>query len=107
MKIIANRTFVKLLILLNFLNIYDAALTSIWVSFYGAIEINPVMDYLLSLGHPIFIVVKTGIVLLVSLLMWKNRNKGYTNLVLVMGLIFYTCLTLYEFTLSAILLFQF
>ena len=104
MRNITDKTFIKLLALLNFLNIYDAVMTSIWVTHYGATEINPLMDYLLSLGHPVFFSVKIVGVGLLSLWMWVDRNKNQTNLALLIGLVFYSCLTLYEVVLSILLL---
>ena len=106
MHSITDKTFLKLLFLLNFFNIYDAAMTSIWVIHYGASEINPVMDYLLSFGHLTFFIVKVLGVALLSLWMWTRRNKDQTNLALLIGLGFYSCLTFYEFMLSILILTQ-
>jgi len=104
MKNLTDKTFIKLLAVLNFLNIYDGVSTATWVTHYGATELNPVIDALLSLGLPTFFIVKILGVFILSLYMWRERYDKIVRWALLIGLIFYGCLALYEFVLSVIML---
>jgi len=100
---LTNKTFLVLLGVLNFLNIFDAVATSIWIEYFGATELNPLMDWLIGFGYFTFISVKTLSVFLVSFIMWKNRNQNYTNLALYIGLVVYGVLVMYEIGMSILL----
>jgi len=104
MRNITNKTFLILLVVLNLLNIFDAIVTSLWVEYFGAVELNPFMNWLLSLGYPAFITIKTLSMFLLSYLFWDRRNKQFTNLALYLGLVIYGTIAVYEIGVSLILL---
>ena len=69
--------------LLLVLNLFDAVSTYIWVSLGYAKEANPIMDYLLSVSPPGFILYKILIVNLGVLLLWRLRERAFCRIITV------------------------
>lgn len=64
------------------LSVLDGVMTLIWVFTDHAREANPIMDYLIGLHPAVFMVVKTALVALGSLLLYRLR----TNRLAVVGI---------------------
>lgn len=69
--------------LLLVLNLFDAVCTYIWVGLGYAKEANPIMDYVLSVSPPGFILYKIFIVNLGVLLLWRLQDQVFSRVVTV------------------------
>ncbi len=67
--------------LLLILNLFDAISTYIWVTLGYAKEANPIMDYVLSVSPPGFILYKILIVNLGVLLLWRLKDRLFCRIV--------------------------
>lgn len=62
-------------ILFNIFNLLDAVLTAFGVTKAGAIELNPIVRYILSFGLIPFFIIKLNIGALASLYFFKVKRK--------------------------------
>ena len=67
--------------LLLILNLFDAISTYIWVILGYAEEANPIMDYVLSVSPPGFILYKILIVNLGVLLLWRLQHSLFCRII--------------------------
>lgn len=79
--ILYNKTsFIYLVLFLNVMNIFDAVLTWIFVGKNMAVEVNPVMKWVIQdLGWTSFFAIKVGIILLsvgILQLIWAKTKKA-------------------------------
>ena len=88
-------TVAALLILANVLSLVDLALTHVSLDL-GAAEANPVMRYFLDAGPAQAAIVKIGLVVVVSLVIWRFRRlrKGLELAVFLVAL--YGFVVIYE-----------
>ena len=91
-------TLKTLLILLFVFNLTDATTTAIMVSQDLAIELNPLMDYLLDI-HPLcFVAVKLLIGTILVVYMWLSRKVDYKKVLIAAWIcaVLYTLLFFYQ-----------
>ena len=62
------------------LNLFDAVCTYVWVVMGYAKEANPIMDYVLSVSPPGFILYKILIVNLGVLLLWRLQDRLFCRI---------------------------
>jgi hypothetical protein len=68
----------------------DGVLTIGWIEFGRAVELNPLMDYLLGTHPLLFIFIKMLLVGLGVLLLWRLRARAWAVISL------YACLAVYS-----------
>ena len=78
------------------LNMLDGIFTIGWIEFDRAVELNPLMDYLLGTHPVLFIFTKMLLVCLGVLLLWRFRAKTSAVLSIYLCFAVYTCLLLYH-----------
>ena len=71
------------------LNLFDAICTYIWVTLGYAEEANPLMDYIISIHPPSFILYKVIMVSLGVLLLWRLREKLFCRIATIPATIVY------------------
>ena len=78
------------------LNMLDGILTIGWIQFGQAIELNPLMDYLLATHPVLFIFTKMLLVCLGVLLLWRFRAKTAAVISIYLSLVVYSGVLLYH-----------
>ena len=84
------------IIILNVLNIIDGLFTLYWIYKYQAIELNPIMNYLINIDESVFIIVKILLILGSSLVFLKFRNKSFITGCIVFSLLIYFVVCCYH-----------
>ena len=75
MKIKSDRHYLASLIVLLMMNLFDSIATAVWITLGVAVELNPLMDYLLDIGPGIFMLTKNLLVVLCVFLLWRLRHS--------------------------------
>jgi hypothetical protein len=80
------RLLAETLVLVNLLSMLDLLLT-LWVLRLGAIELNPIMDWLLEMGPAPAAIAKIGVMALATFGLWLLRRyrKALTTTVLLLA----------------------
>ena len=78
------------------LNVIDGVLTVFWVVSGQASEANPLMDELLNLSPPLFMLGKLSLVGLGSVLLWRHRERPGVVVSIFMLFLVYYWLLLYH-----------
>lgn len=63
------------LVILLLMNLFDSVATAIWITMGIAVELNPLMDYLLDFGPGVFVIVKNLLVIMCVFLLWRFRHS--------------------------------
>jgi hypothetical protein len=79
------------------LNVIDGILTIVWILTGGAIESNPLMNYLIQLHPVLFIITKMTVVSLGILFLWHFRQKALAVIGISIAFICYYAVTVYHF----------
>lgn len=87
-----------LVIIIAVLNVYDAVLTTVWVSLDLAKEANPLMRPLLEAGAVPFVSIKFALVSLGLMILWNNRNHWLAQVGLHLMALIYGVLIIYHTT---------
>ena len=88
------------------LNILDAIFTLFWVNAGLAKEANVLMRYLVH-NHPVlFVIVKSGLVLAGTYILWRNRFNRYAVLGMFIIFIIYYALLLHHISFSSHIMFR-
>jgi hypothetical protein len=90
-----HRLLLDLLFLINVLNVLDLFIT-VTVLKMGAVELNPLMAYLLRLGPAPALAVKTGLLLAATAGLWKLRRYRVALTTTLGLLVAYTALVAFE-----------
>ena len=94
---IEDKTFMKLLITLGFLNLIDAFLTLYLVTNGYAMEANPLMHEWLLMGDNIFLAIKLLVPTLCMYQLWRNRKHKLVYPLTVMVTIVYAVICIIHF----------
>jgi len=86
------------LFILNLLNFFDAYFTYVGVSGGYLIELNPLMDYLLSLGSFAFFTCKIGLVGLSSGFLYLRKDHYLAPLVIKIACVIYAVIGIIHLT---------
>ncbi|MGD8587798.1 MAG: DUF5658 family protein [Chromatiales bacterium] len=78
------------------LNMLDGVLTIGWIEFGRAVELNPLMDYLLGTHPVLFIFIKMLLVCLGILLLWRLRARASAVISIYVCLAVYSSVLLYH-----------
>jgi hypothetical protein len=78
------------------LNMLDGILTIGWIEFGRAVELNPLMDYLLGTHPVLFILIKMLLVCLGVLLLWRFRSRASAVLSIYLCFVVYSGILLYH-----------
>ncbi len=75
MKIKSDSFYFASLIVLLLMNLFDSIATALWITMGVAVELNPLMDYLLEIGPGVFMITKNFLVILCVFLLWRLRHS--------------------------------
>ncbi len=75
MKIKSDSCSLASFIVLLLMNLFDSIATAIWITMGVAVELNPLMDYLLDFGPGVFMLTKNLLVALCVFLLWRLRHS--------------------------------
>jgi hypothetical protein len=93
-----------IVVLVTVLNVADAVFTVAWVGAGRATELNPLMRWLVE-DHPVaFVVLKTALVLLATVLLWRYRQRPLAVIGLFAAFILYYWITVHHLWSSTRLL---
>lgn len=67
---------IHMFLLLNLLNVFDIITTLLGIKYAGAKEVNPLMNWILSLGYNEFIAFKLIFVMILSFVLFKKQKRG-------------------------------
>jgi hypothetical protein len=91
----------------NGLNIIDAVFTLFWIGMDYAEEANPLMGKLIEIHPVLFFFVKVFVLGgIVSGILWKTRNEGTARVGIVLALVIYSLIVLYNIGFIGILMFN-
>ena len=74
-SVLEETAFKFFLISIFVMNIFDACFTLLWVDARLAIELNPLMNWLIEQSPGAFLFIKIFLVTLALMLIFKNRHK--------------------------------
>jgi len=91
-----KRTALTLYLTFNFCNLFDAISTVIATSEFGAIELNPVANYVLQISPVLFIALKLLIGFGCGYMLYKYAYKGIAKFGLITANVMYGLLVLWH-----------
>jgi len=74
-KIKSDGYYLAGLLVLLLMNLIDSIATAIWITMGVAVELNPLMGYLLDLSPSIFVITKNALVIACVFLLWRLRDS--------------------------------
>lgn len=80
-------------------NLLDAFLTVYFVTYHSFIELNPIMNFFLSLGNHVFLIVKILLPLFAIIFLWQYKEIKKVQQTAWIVFILYLLLILYWFAL--------
>ena len=95
-EVLYNNKLNGLIYILLLFNMVDGLLTIAWVESGRAVELNPLMDYLIGIHPVLFMAIKLLLVSLGSLLIWRYRDRFLAVASLYLCVTAYSLLMLYH-----------
>jgi hypothetical protein len=74
-KVKSDGFYLASLLVLLLMNLIDSIATAIWITMGVAVELNPLMGYLLDFSPSVFVVTKNVLVMCCVLVLWRLRHS--------------------------------
>ena len=75
MNVKSDSCYLASLLVLLLMNLIDSIATAIWITMGVAVELNPLMGYLLDFNPSVFVLTKNAFVMCCVLVLWRLRRS--------------------------------